>query len=414
MSFARIPHLQKFFVLLFLCEAQIATGGSYDCFAKINKPHTVLNVRIGVHPEKTRLVIEATGRISFKAVKTLDAKHHEILLENVTSQSGLLKIQKGQGLIQAFTFEQKDSHVLRLQIKTKTTARISQIFSIVRKGRVPDRLVIDLKKAQKFDEKKSMRQSEVFAPPIEYKHLQARYKKAFIPLPQHKPIRRTVVIDAGHGGQDPGTIGPNKIFEKHITLIMAQEIKRQVEKNGRYRAVLTREKDEFMRLRQRFARAREVNADLFISLHADSHPNKKVRGLSVYTLSDQASDKEAAVLASKENKADVIAGFDFKDESLEVANILIDLTQSNTMNLSVNFAEDILESVAKDQKLSQNTHRFADFAVLKAPDVPSVLIELGYLSNPIDSERLLQKKYQKAFASDIVRAIDRYFQKLKR
>lgn len=414
MSVACISQLQKFFPLIFLLGAYLAVGITDDCLSKTNKNSLLLNVRVGVHPDKTRLVIEAKGKISFQTVQTFKPQYHEIILGNIALKASLSKLRKGKGLIQSYKFEFEKSSKLRLKINTNTGTQISKIFLIPGREKQPERLVVDLIMSQSLDQKSSALQSGIFAHISQNKLLRIQSKKVFIPLPQHKPIRRTVVIDAGHGGQDPGTIGPNKIFEKHITLMMAQEIKRQIEKNGCCRVVLTREKDEFMRLRQRFARAREVNADLFISLHADSHPNKKVRGLSVYTLSDQASDKEAALLASKENKADVIVGLDFKDELPEVANILIDLTQSHTMNLSVKFAQEVLKCVAKEQKLSQNTHRFADFAVLKAPDVPSVLIELGYLSNSIDAERLLQNKYQKAFASDIVKAIDRYFQKLKR
>jgi N-acetylmuramoyl-L-alanine amidase len=407
-------YLSLVYILILLFGSQVVGGVAYDCFGKGSQPHSLLNVRVGIHPHKTRLVIDLTGKIAYKASQDLAKTKHEIILEGVISKPDFFKLHKGQGLIQNFTFESKDTRTVKLYIKTRKISYIRKIFLIARTGKLFDRLVIDFANASNHGEKNSVFHSETSSQFINDKPLKIPNKNTFVPLPQHKPVKRTVVIDAGHGGQDPGTVGPGKLFEKHITLNMAREIKRQIEKNGHHRAVLTREKDEFIRLRRRFARAREVKADLFISLHADSHPNKKIRGLSVYTLSDHASDQEAAILASKENKADVIAGFTFENEPPDVANILIDLTQSNTRNLSVNFAQEVLECIAKDQKLSQNTHRYADFAVLKAPDVPSVLIELGYLSNPIDTKRLLQKKYQKAFASDIVKAIDRYFQKLKR
>lgn len=389
-----------FVFFLLACQAADVIGAG----------QSLLSARLGVHPDKTRLVLDLSAKAPFKALPATPGTRHDIALEGLQVQDVFLKEQKGRGLIRSFVFDQGVAGKLRLRIITKKITRIRKIFLMTGNSAVPHRLVIDIEPV-----KKAEGEGLAHKPPAGHTPNAAiKPKTAFIPIPGHKPLKHTVVIDAGHGGEDPGTLGLNKLFEKQITLMMAQEIKRQIDGQGRYRAVLTRERDEFMRLRQRFARAREVKADLFISLHADSHPNKNVRGLSVYTLSDQASDKEAALLASKENKADVIAGLDFKDESPDVANILIDLSQRHTMDLSVNFAQDVLNCIAKEQKLSENTHRFADFAVLKAPDVPSVLIELGYLSNPIDAERLSQKKYQKSFASDIVRAIDRYFQRLKR
>ena len=220
-----------------------------------------------------------------------------------------------------------------------------------------------------------------------------------------------VAIDPGHGGIDPGTTGAKGAREKQITLAMALVLKRQLEASGRYRVRLTRDRDKFVRLRQRVAKARDSNAELFISLHADAIKNRRFRGASVYTLSEVASDKEAEELAAKENKVDLIVGMDFSDKSPEVTNILIDLAQRETMNYAAQFATLLLSELRGSVKVLRNSHRFAGFAVLKAPDVPSVLIEMGYLSNATDEKLLSSAAYRRKLAAAITRAMDGLFAK---
>ncbi|CUW41208.1 Putative N-acetylmuramoyl-L-alanine amidase [Magnetospirillum sp. XM-1] len=218
-----------------------------------------------------------------------------------------------------------------------------------------------------------------------------------------------IVIDPGHGGVDPGATGVSGTYEKHITLAMARELKTMLERNGRYRVHLTRDRDVFIRLRERIAIARAQGADLFISLHADAVQNPQIRGLSVYTLSRNASDSEAQALAEKENKADLIAGIDLTHESADVANILIDLAQRETMNRSAGFATELVDEVGQEMDLLGNTHRFAGFAVLKAPDVPAVLVEMGYLSNEAEERMLRQPQYRARLAKSVAKAVERFF-----
>jgi len=225
--------------------------------------------------------------------------------------------------------------------------------------------------------------------------------------------RRLIVVDAGHGGPDPGTIGPSGIYEKHITLAMARELKKQLEGTGRYKVALTRKRDVFIRLRERVRKSRDAGADLFISLHADSVKDRRISGPAVYTLSENASDKEAAALAHKENKSDLIAGIDLTHESREVTNILIDLAQRESMNQSAIFAEHLVKEIKRDIKVLRNTHRFAGFAVLKAPDVPSVLLEMGFLSNSRDERNLRSRSYRQKFANALRRGIDNYFSRVE-
>ncbi len=221
--------------------------------------------------------------------------------------------------------------------------------------------------------------------------------------------RPVVVIDPGHGGVDPGAIGVGGVYEKHITLAMAKQLRTLLLKSGRYEVVLTRDRDIFVPLRERVAIARRAKGDLFISLHADSHPNRNTRGLSIYTLSEKSSDREAQLLADKENKADIIAGMDFSEESPEVTGILIDLAQRESMNLSAQFASLAVGELDRKVRTLDNTHRFAGFAVLKAPDIPSVLLEMGYLSNPDEVRLLQQAQYRDRMADSMVHAVDRYF-----
>ena len=229
------------------------------------------------------------------------------------------------------------------------------------------------------------------------------------PEPDQPARLPLVYIDPGHGGPDPGTIGHSGTFEKNVTLAVARELERQLLATGRYRVKLTRESDVFVALRERFAMARADGADIFISLHADSSFVGDPRGLSVYTLSETSSDAEAAALAAKENKADLIAGVDLTKQSNAVSSILIDLTQRETKNQSARFAELLVNELGRVTMLLPNTHRFAGFAVLKAPDIASVLIEMGYLSNVQDEALLLSPAHRAKLAGAMLRAIDGYF-----
>lgn len=218
-----------------------------------------------------------------------------------------------------------------------------------------------------------------------------------------------VAIDAGHGDQDPGAISPNGVYEKRITLATARALRDELKALGRFRVVLTRDGDTFIQLRRRIAIAHAAGADLFISLHADKAENPVTRGLSVYTLSEQASDAEAAALAEKENRVDMLGGFRLKGEASDVTDILIDLVQRDTKNQSVQFASLLMRELGEETMLLPKTHRFAGFAVLKAPDIPSVLIELGFLSNPTDERLLRDGAHRQRLARGIARAVDSYF-----
>lgn len=224
-----------------------------------------------------------------------------------------------------------------------------------------------------------------------------------------------IVIDAGHGGKDPGTIGNfARSKEKNITLSYAKELGKQLVNSGRYKVYLTRDDDFFIPLFLRVEKARKKKADLFISLHANAIVDHDVSGFSIYTLSEKASDKRAELLAQKENQADIINGVDFSGASRDVMKTLIDLSQRQSKNSSSNFASNVIKSVKTSEiEILQNTHRFAGFAVLTAPDMASALIELGYLSNKEEEKLLNSIYYKRKIASSLVGAIDEYFAKNK-
>jgi N-acetylmuramoyl-L-alanine amidase len=248
-----------------------------------------------------------------------------------------------------------------------------------------------------------------------------RMVESGVPLPQAEGLvgiqpvpapagdeRPLVVIDAGHGGIDPGATSITGVEEKDLVLDYALALKDALEKSGRYRILLTREDDVFIPLNDRYGIAEKATADLFVSFHANSHPKPKIRGASVFTLSEKGadSDAEAAQLAAKENAADALAGVEDADD---VALILGDLMRRETMNLSKNFANRLVDEIGQETQLLRNTHRFANFTALRSPTVPSVLIEVGYLSNADEEKLLRQEQHREDVADAILRAIDSYF-----
>lgn len=370
---------------------------------------SVLDVRLGLHPDMTRVVLDLSAAPEYRIFSLPDPYRVVIDMTEVDWHLSAGEPPDGRGLVAALRYGLFAVGTSRLVLDVTGPVRVRNAMVLPAAGEKPVRLVVDL---EAVPESEFLRQSR--GAPLVSTPMMASLTPAFVPPPRKPTLDTTntkpvVVIDAGHGGVDPGAIGVTGATEKEITLAMARELKRQLEETGRYKAVLTRDSDIFIRLRDRVAIAREAGADLFISLHADSHGSRDLRGASVYTLSETASDAEAAALATKENKADLIAGIDLSSENEIVTNILIDLAQRETKNLSAHFAAMLVNELERETRLLRNTHRFAGFAVLKAPDVPSVLVELGYLSNPKDEAQLRSVAHRAKLAGSLVRAIDRYF-----
>ena len=265
-----------------------------------------------------------------------------------------------------------------------------------------------------------------FLPPLNFRAKPFRKEYSVrVPLPPAKSApdlpkilgpddgsRPLVVIDAGHGGHDPGAISPHGgKLEKDITLSLARAVRDELLRTGRVRVALTRDSDKFLVLQERFGIARRMKADLFISIHADSAGNEDATGATVYTLAEAASDREAARLAARENKADIINGVNLGDTPDDVNSILIDLTQRQTMNLSSDFARLVLREGQGKVRFRSNSHRFASFVVLKAPDVPSILLESGYLTNREDLDYLTSRDGRSKISASVAKAVNVYFAK---
>lgn len=261
-----------------------------------------------------------------------------------------------------------------------------------------------------------------FLPPFTYLHSPSRHAYSVsMPLPRRMPgaplprvygeaSRPLVVIDAGHGGHDPGALsGDGGLREKDVTLAVAKAIKDALLASGRVRVALTREDDRFLVLQERYGLARRLKADLFISVHCDSAGNADATGATVYTLSEIASDKEAARLAARENKADILAGVDLGAASPDISSILIDLTQRETMNASANFARLLGREAQPLIPIKANYHRMASLIVLKAPDMPSVLFETGYISNSADAAFLASPEGRRKVAQSVRKAVEIHF-----
>jgi N-acetylmuramoyl-L-alanine amidase len=428
----------------------------------------VLGIRLGVHPDKTRVVLDLSGGAPYHTLLLANPYRLVVDLDQAHWQLGPEGAPPGKGLVSSLRYGTYSGGIQRLVLDLAGPADLQQSALIPGSGTVAARLVLDIvpTSAARFQAGASSRSGPALVSlpeltpatgddPAAGTQLAAAIDPAgAVPTPDAKPdpaapdppatlpatvpaapsansattvawlgfpppvkprspdipSRPLVVLDPGHGGVDPGTVGASGYYEKFLTLAMALEVKRQIEADGRFRVQLTRETDIFIPLRDRIAIARAAHADLFISLHADSNPFSEHRGATVYTLSETASDAEAEALAAKENKADLIAGVDLSNENQVVTSILIDLAQRETKNQSVRVADYMVQELSSGTLLNRNTHRFAGFAVLKAPDVPSILLELGYLSNMQDEKLLQTKAYRRKMAGAIVKAIGDYFQ----
>jgi N-acetylmuramoyl-L-alanine amidase len=419
---------------------------------------SVVDVRLGVHPAKTRFVLELTETVDFR-IFTLPDPYRAVIDFSSTDWRREIPVPAGSGLILRFRHGPYQPGTTRLVVDLSGPARVREAFMLpAGDGRGP-RFVLDLEPAtpQVFAAEANRVQgarivdpdtmaavaggaaevrptatartglpvvvastaASVSAPPVSSRAVMvAAAAVAAPPVPppippaRSKPkteTRRLIALDPGHGGADPGAISVSGTYEKNITLAVARILRTELEATGRYRVLLTRTDDVFIRLRDRVAFARDAGADLFMSLHADSIDSREMRGMSVYSLSDKASDREAATLAARENRADALGGVDLGAENDEVASILIDLAQRDSRNQSRRFANLLVGHMSGPFTLVPRPHRSAGFAVLTAPDVPSVLLEMGYLSSPKDALLLERSDHRKRLARSIVKSIDAYF-----
>lgn len=426
--------------------------------ARAATPLTVETIRRGGTDKETRIVVETSAGVPYRAFLLANPNRLVVDVPAARWQAPRASFFDG-GLAKGYRSGDLDGGLTRVVFDLSQPALIKKSFTLPAAKDAKARLVIDLAQTSqnifnaRLDEVQgdaNLRQKQVAAAPAEtnagYHAAEDKYIAAttrttvttttttttantMLPVPKPQrfagtnaavpaaPLppmsaRHVIILDAGHGGHDPGAISSG-VQEKDLTLGMVKAVRDALEATGRYKVVLTRDTDIFIPLRERVAIARAKGGELFISIHADKVPRTQVRGTSLYTLSEVASDKETERLADQENNAGMVAGVDLSGEEADVADILLDLAMREKMNessLLARFIEDSLRR--KNIKLLPNSHRSAGFAVLKAPDVPSVLIEMGFLSNPDEAKLLASNGFRKDMAGALRDAIDGYFTKI--
>jgi N-acetylmuramoyl-L-alanine amidase len=363
----------------------------------------VMGARIGEHPDRTRFVVELSDPVDIRTFTLTGPNRVVVDLPAVQWHLEGPPRPSGNGAVKSYRYGLFRPGNSRFVIDLNQPVVVSDPLVLPPQNGYGYRVVIDLfPTAQaKFDRTAGW--------PADLKAREYAAEQAPPQPPTPPSARKVIVIDPGHGGIDSGTVGADGTMEKDIVLTEGLKLRKTLQAHG-YTAHMTRDSDVFIPLRERVNMARAWHADLFISIHADSIHEPGVEGLSIYTLSDKGSDREAAALAAKENQSDIIAGVDLSGDNSAVAPILIDLTQRDTMNKSSRFAETAITGLSRATDiLPRHPHRSAALVVLKAPDVPAVLIELGYLSNDHDAAQMNTAGWRADVADAIAGAIDRHF-----
>ena len=370
----------------------------------------VMDVRVSVTPERARLVIDLAGKTEFALVTLSDPDRLAIDVRaatfSVPEPSGK---PTGEGVIAEYMVEQAAPDRVRTILTLSAPAQVQQAYMLDPFEDQPARLVVDVipATAEEFAENvaKDLAASGTSVPAVASSTPAGGSE---LPI----ATRPLVVIDPGHGGIDSGAETADGIKEKDIVLAFALRLQELLVASGRFDVALTREDDTFLKLEERVALARTNKADLFISIHADSFQQPEIRGASVYTRDENATDVLDKVLADSENKTDVIAGFAMPQMAPEVVDILLDLMRREMRHQSFIAAQAIVHQLEPSVELRRFPVRQADFLVLQAPDVPSVLVELGFLSNADDMANLLQGEWQDRTADALARGISTYFDSL--
>ena len=359
------------------------------------------DIRLGGDEAQTRLVMDLSRKIDLRVFTLADPYRVVLDIPQVTFQLPPRTGEGGHGLIKAFRFGLVMPGGSRMVFDLGKPARVDKAFVVDAADGAPARLVLDLVPTDR----------DTFLHTVTADDKVAAAEVPRQPQADSADPRPLVVLDPGHGGIDTGTKGPNGECEKDIVLDFAKRLRERIETSGKYRVLMTRTDDTFVPLADRVQIARSAGAALFVSIHADSLPRKEgdAQGATVYTLSETASDPQAAQLAEQENRSDVIAGVDLTQEPADVAGILIDLAQRETKTFSVQFAHKLVGEMKDATRLHKDPIKSAGFRVLRAPDVPSVLVELGYVSNKQDLQSLLSDTWRDHTADSIAAAVDGYF-----
>jgi N-acetylmuramoyl-L-alanine amidase len=393
-----------FLAILVAAAAFLALDGAFaqSDSAQSGQYPLATDVRLGGDLAETRLVLDLSRKVELHAFTLADPYRVVVDIPEVVFRLPPKTGESGRGLIKAFRFGLMMEGGSRIVLDLAKPARVQKAFVMDAEAGDPARLVLDLVATDRASFLRQIALDEKALPPP----TPAR------PQPQANSgdPRPLVVLDPGHGGIDTGTRAPSGQAEKDIVLDFAKRLRERIENAGKYRVLMTRSDDTYIPLDDRVEIARKANASLFVSIHADSLPHGEgdAQGATVYTLSNKASDAEAAQVAEKENKADVIAGVDLKGEPDDVAGILIDLAQRETKAFSMQFAHKLVADLKGVARLHKEPLKSAGFRVLRDPDVPSVLVELGYVSNRDDLRSLMSDSWRDRTADSIAKAIDTY------
>ncbi len=361
----------------------------------------VTDTRIIGDEGRTRFIADLTADVDLRVFSLADPYRIVIDLPEVHFQLPAGTGAEGRGLVSAYRFGLISRGQSRIVLDATGPVRVADYFVIpaVPGASEPARLVVDL----------------VMATPEEFATAALAYQQSRAPTapmiaPEANDGRTVIVLDPGHGGIDTGAVGPSGTVEKQVVLAFSLELAAQLRATGRYDVLLTRDDDTFLPLDDRVEYARAHHADIFLSIHADSFPSSStVRGTAIYTVSERASNQIAAQLAAGENRADILAGVNIAADDDLVADILVDLARRETARFSVALARDLVAQIEAATVMSRNPHQEAGFVVLKAPDVPSVLVELGFVSNPDDARNLGSESWRRSTAAAMVGAIDAFF-----
>ncbi len=363
------------------------------------------DARVGGDAKQTRFVVDLSRKVEVHPFTLADPYRVVIDLPQVTFQFPDRAGERGRGLIKAFRYGLVMAGGSRIVLDATGPVRVDKAFVLDPSDTQPARLVLDLVPVSR----------EAF---LRAAAVDSRPARPTAPRPVEPPAnkggdpRPVVVLDPGHGGIDSGTRGRDGgEIEKAMVLDFALMLRDKLDKTGKYKVVMTRTDDTFVPLAERVRFARSRNAQLFISIHCDAlaRGDGEAEGATVYTLSDHASDAEAAKLADAENRADVISGVDLSVEPDDIAGILIDLAQRETNKFSLQFAKQVVGDLKTAARMHKNPLKSAGFRVLRAPDVPSVLIELGYVSSRKDLKQLMSENWRTHAGDAIVKAVDGYF-----
>jgi N-acetylmuramoyl-L-alanine amidase len=376
------------------------------------------DARLAGDSKRTRFVLDLDKSIQFRAFALADPYRVVVDIPQVSFQLPPEAGSNGRGLVKAFRYGLVMPGGSRIVFDLTGPARIAKSYVLDAANDQPPRLVLELEEVDRtnFVQSLAVESRPQLRPAIaDAADPIVAMKAAAEPRPADAvDLRPVVVIDPGHGGVDNGTqAGGGENNEKDLVLGFGLALRDRIEKSGKYRVVMTREDDTFIPLADRVRIARNQSAALFVSIHADALPRGEgdAQGATIYTLSDRASDSEAERLAEVENKADAIGGVNLTEEPTEVADILIDLARRETRAFSNRFARLLMGEMKTTARMHKRPLKSAGFKVLKAPDVPSVLVELGYVSNKEDLEHLLSESWRARIIGSMGQAIDAFFAK---